>query len=180
MKNLTILFLCLTMGNIVFSQTNGPGYPIPEYPNTPFSYDGNTNSLLPLEKLLYTKTNRPTSPVTMESLFYVEGTSSKVRFPSKGTISIIAKLKDTDIDPSEYVMVMKFKVNDHKKRERREYILSTVSPYHSERAKPQIVQCIYKKIGDGLVLLTLNNMEPGEYFVNFESAGNYTYCFGVD
>ena len=178
MRPINIIIVYLFANLTVFAQNTVPNYPVPEYVNVPFYFNSNTNELNTLERQTPSHSSRPTSPVSMESLFSVPEMKSPVRFSTNSKPEFIVKISDADTDPSTIATMYNFKVNTKKRRERREYILSSAAAYAGSTVYTQSLPVTFKKISAGVYLMKFQ-FDPGEYFFDIKGS-SFVYAFGID
>ncbi len=178
MKTITILFLCLIMGTFVFSQTTEANYPVPEYINVPMYYDPTTKELSTLERQTASHSTRPTSPISYESVYYIDRMKSPIRFSAASKPEIIVKISNPDIDPSTQVQMNVFKVNPHPKRERREFVNASSAVYAGSKVNNETLPINFKRVASGVYIIKYQ-FGPGEYFIGIKG-NSYLYAFGID
>lgn len=174
--NLTIILFAGAIS--LFGQNTASNYPVPEYVNVPFYFNPNTNQLSTLERQTPVQSSRPTGPISLETLISVPNMKSDIRFSVNSKPEFVIKISDVDIDPSTIATMYKFKVNPNKRRERREYIVSSATAYAGSTVNTQSLPLTFKKIYPGVYQIKYL-YEPGEYFFDIKGS-SFIYAFGID
>ncbi|MFN8322854.1 MAG: hypothetical protein U0T74_09370 [Chitinophagales bacterium] len=170
MKQLfTIAFVILTA--LGYAQN----YPVPDYNNTPFYYNG--TELVELDAVQYVVGARPKGLTGAEAALYLNGTTSSVKI-EKDAAKFIVKL-EPGVDPRTLIDLNKATVNQHSGK--REFVVYKKGAFTAEGTNPT-VDISFKKVGEGLYLVTTKApIESGEYF--FSAAANASskvvYCFTI-
>ncbi len=162
---------------IIFTLTSfGQNYPIPDFNNSPFFYDG--NELVELDAVPFVIGKRPRGLTGAEAAIYLDGTTSSVKI-DKDKAQFIVKL-EVDVDPRTLMDLNKTVVNGRSGK--REYVVYKKGMYTGEGTNLTI-DLSFKKIGDGLYLVTSKApLESGEYFFSLmaNEKSKIVYCFTVN
>lgn len=117
-----------------------------------------------------------------EKKIYVQGKKSPIRL-AKGKIQLIVRAVDNNTDPMSIVRVFKFSVEKTRKATvaKQNEITGNVSENHFKH-----VPFSGKKYGTSSYLLTISNIEEGEYGITINNPNTVdekmliVSCFGVD
>jgi hypothetical protein len=117
-----------------------------------------------------------------EKKIYVQGKKSPIRL-AKGKIQLIVRAVDNNTDPMSIIRVFKFSVEKTRKATvaKQNEITGNVSENHFKH-----VPFSGKKYGTGSYLLTISNIEKGEYGITINNPNTVdekmliVSCFGVD
>lgn len=173
MKNL-ISILLLTISSCVSAQENK--YPVPDYNNTPYQYNG--KDLIELDAEQFVMGARPKGLTGAESAIYVNGAFAKAKF-AKENATFIVKL-EVGVDPRTLMDMSKMTTNEHSGK--RELVIYKKGMFTSEATNPTI-DIAFKKIGEGLYLVTPKSpITAGEYMFSLASnvKSKVVYCFSVN
>lgn len=118
----------------------------------------------------------------LEKKIYVQGKKSSVRF-KKGRLQLIVRAVDNNTDPMSIVRVFKFSVERTRKATvaKQNEITGNISENHFK-----LVPFTGKKYGTSSYLLTINNIEEGEYGITINNPNTVdekmliVSCFGID
>lgn len=92
----------------------------------------------------------------------VKGASSPTKV-AKGTVTLIVKASDNNVDPKQAFGIFQFEV----KKKTRQYLMAEAGIVSGMKATTSFntVESNVKKYGDNCYLVTIENLEPGEYGV---------------
>lgn len=98
----------------------------------------------------------------------VKGASSPTKL-SKGSVTLIVKVTDNNVDPKQAFGIFKFEV----KKKNRQYLLAEAGLISGMKATTSFntVESNVKKYGSNCYLVTIENLEAGEYGI---TTGDFT------
>lgn len=172
MKKLLFILLVNT-ALFAFGQTDK--YPVPDFDNAPFYYNG--KELVDLDAEQYVLGGRPKGLTGAESAIYINGTTSTVKV-KKGEAKFIVKL-EVGVDPRTLIDLNKTVVNE--KSGKREYVVYKKGMFTAEGTS-NVIALTFKKVSDGVYLITSKSeLEAGEYFFSAmaNAKSKVVYCFTV-
>lgn len=141
--------------------------PNPEFNDKP-AFCGQS-SLLELEKSQYLVVSR--GLIRGVAGYYLSGEMSSVRLKSAPDFEFVIKV-NPGTDPTSVVDLLEFKVEKGK----RVYI-TTKATLTGAKATIEKLPYQVKKIADGIYVLSVSNLKPGEYFFG---GTEFMFAFGID
>jgi hypothetical protein len=150
-------------------------YPIPDYNNTPFFFNG--KELVELDAVQFVLGARPKGLTGAEAAIYLNGVTSNVKIKSDDAVFIV-KL-EAGVDPRTLMDLSKATVNDHSGK--REYVVYKKGAFTSEGTNPSI-DISFKKVSEGVYKVTSKApFTAGEYFfsVMANAKSKIVYCFTI-
>jgi len=115
----------------------------------------------------------------------IEGGSAKTRFPSNEPLQLVVRAVDNNSDPLSIISIYKFKANKNK----RTFLLgkdNSGTLLKSKTNSKGIIRFTGKKYGISSYLITLNDLEAGEYGIVVSNPNSrdekrtIVSCFGID
>jgi hypothetical protein len=147
--------------------------PIPEFKKKPYLLDENSNSLIELEKPNITVQGKLKGIGKAQSISIVDDPSSPVKIKKTDTLRFIVR-GTPDVDPRDEFELIQFTV----KKNKREIVVDEANGWKgtSKTVYTKIPYSI-KKVIEGVYLLLVFNLHPGEYFI--ANSGIY-YAFSLE
>lgn len=146
--------------------------PLPEFNDKPAFCSQDKSSLVELEKSQYQPMSRPEGFVSVVAGYHLGGATSNVRVKSSTDLEFVIKVSP-GTDPTSVVDLLAFTTEDG------ERIIITTKTSKFDGSKATIVKIPYqvKKIADGVYVLSVSNLKPGEYFFGGTDS---MFAFGID
>lgn len=110
---------------------------------------------------------------------YVEGEQSPIRIVKRDSIQFIVRVKDNSLNPAEAIRLTKFSINQ-KKKFRFVEAFSVGAFSGVQNGESEAVKFGAVKYGSNSYLLTVRNLQLGEYFFSILDAGENVQMFGID
>jgi hypothetical protein len=168
MKCFATLFLL-----VLVLSSHGQTYPSPEFTNEPSYYDTTAHSLVDLEKSHYNKLSQAKGLWGKETGFFLPHAKSSARFKAVPALRFIVMVAPGG-NPSSIFDFTAFEVRD----DQRVLITNKLSNAGTKSTTSvERLSFAQKKVGEGIYLLTVTNLAPGEYL--FGSHDNM-FAFGID
>lgn len=146
-------------------------YPIPEFNDKPAYYNASGNSLQDLERSQYNIMAKATGITKAEAGYSLKNPKSYVHIPFSDTLHFIIKVLP-GADPQAVVELIPFEVRGDKR-----VIITSKGKLTGTTTVYEKIEYRVSKIGDGIYLLTVLNLKPGEYFFG---GNEYMFAFGID
>lgn len=156
----------------------------PEYTNTIVYVHGKTETtLLERQTPLTMVVNSPSLLLVgvgkTKSIDFVKGEKSPVRIPKSDTLDFIVSVKDNNDNPLDIIGILKLEI-DKKKHNRFVEVIMTdylKGPEINEASKVTFKAVKYQQHS---YLVTIVNLEPGEYMFTLRDGRLAAQMFGVD
>lgn len=173
MKTAIILGVIVWVSSFSFEQTPEKQYPLPEFNDKPFYYNPSSNELIELEQSQYNTLTKATGLGTARSGFFIKGISSSVRIQYTPNQNFIVRVIP-GADPKAVLDLVAYSL----KSDMRVLIVSKANAWSgSSSTSYDKINYQVRKIADGVYLLTVNDLQPGEYFWGSK---DFMFAFGVD
>ena len=149
-------------------------YPIPEFLNKPAYYNEHDASLVSLERSPY----QPLVKARALGLgggtagFFLEGPASPVRITASANLEFMLKVTP-GVDPETILDLGQFTIKDGK----RIFITTKIKLLSADSTSYAKIPYGIKKTSEGVYLLSMSNLKPGEYFLG---SADYMFAFGID
>lgn len=148
-------------------------YPVPDFVGKPVHYNDSANSMNDLERQVALSVTK-NKLISINSYFYIAGAKSDVRIKQNNVLTFLFRAdnpeKELELQMRLYVWQPNTKNNTREMETSRATVISVKGIEKKLTYK-------YKKVGDNLWLVNLENLPVGEYSFSTKDA---TYAFGID
>jgi hypothetical protein len=176
LRETALPFLMFTtgLGSLAVQDLRAKEYPVPEFLNKPAYYNDHDTSLLQLERSPYHQIIK-TKALGFGGAtggFFLDGAASPVRIVAGTNVQFIIKVTP-GVDPETILELCQFTIKDGKR-----FIITVKATLGTGNTSVYVkIPFDVKKASEGVYVLTVSNMKPGEYFLG---GSDQMFAFGVD
>jgi len=184
MKNMSQIFIALTFLLTPLISSAQVSAAEPEFVNTIVHLTKENMTVILERQKAQVKTSSNASTYIIgigktKAIGVVKGEKSDVRLSKADTLKFIARVKDNNEDPFEVITFAKFEVNP--KKNVRYVEIGKVEAFKGpEDGDINRITFQAVKFGTQSYLITVKNLEPGEYMMTLKDARATAQMFGVD